>query len=249
VENVRCLLTGLFRQILSEHGREAPALTGIDIESPVGRFDPRLVATFSNGRRAEVAVRAEDLFEYCEPHSMWNLNGLRRALASDGREIYAQMVRLQAEVGDPPQYEPLHAETLEPDTTGRLRAWWNPLRFIHAHRLHQADEREAHARGLRLLTNNLSPAQRAQYDEYGYFEVIGGDTGKRYRITKGYQMNVLEMGKNGKRTRSLCFVPKGALVLGDVMLAQKLALELFESHALAVANAITGRPSSIFSLG
>jgi hypothetical protein len=237
VETVRCLLRDLFRQVLSEHGREAPALTGTGIESPVGRFDPRLVATFSNGDCAEVAVRTEDLCEYCEPHSMWNLDGLRRALASDGREIYAQMVRLQAEVGDPLHHEPLPAETLEPDTTGRLRAWWNRLlRFIRRHRLQQADERDAHARGLRLLTNNLSPAQRAQYDANGYFEVIGGETGKCYRITKGYQMNVLEIGKNGKRTRSLCFAPNGGLVLGDVMLAQKLALELFESNAHAVAN-------------
>jgi hypothetical protein len=177
---------------------------------------------------------------------MWNMHGLRRALTSDGRVIYAQMVRLQAEVPDPAHYEPLPAETLEPDTTRRLRAWWNPLRFISRHRLHQADEREA--RGLRLLTNNLSPAQRAQYDAYGYFEVIGGETGKRYRITRMYQMNVLEIGTNGKRTRSLCFAPKGNLVLGDLMLAQKLAVELFESNALAVANAMTGR-SSLFPLG
>jgi hypothetical protein len=62
-------------------------------------------------------------------------------------------------------------------------------------------------------------------------------------------MNVLEIGKNGKTARSLCFVPKGRLVLGDVMLAQKLALELFESNALAVANVITGRASPIFPLG
>ena len=234
METVRCLLRDLFRQVLSEHGREAPALTGT--ESSVGRFDPRRVATFSNGHRAEVAVRTEDLFEYCERHSMWNLDGLRRALASDGRVIYAQMFRLQAEVADPPHYGSLHSETLEPDPTGRLRAWWNRLRFIRGHHLRQAIEREADDRGIRLLIENLSPSQRAQYDAYGYFEVIGGETGKRYRITKGYQMNVLEIGKNGKRTRSLCFAPNGGLVLGDVMLAQKLALELFESNAHEVAN-------------
>jgi hypothetical protein len=122
---------------------------------------------------------------------MWD--GLRHALASEGREIYAQMVQgLQAEVGGPHHYESACAETLEPDTTGRLRAWWNRLRFIRGHRVLQAAEREAHDRGIRLLIKNLSPAQRAQYDAFGYFEVTGGETGKRYRITKAYQMNVLE---------------------------------------------------------
>jgi hypothetical protein len=241
MERVCCLLRDLFHRVLSERGRVAPALTAIGIESSVGRFDPRLVAYFSNGNRAEVPAPTEDLYEYCERHSLWDLDGLRRALASEGREIYAQMVRLQVEVGRPHHYEPLPAEILEPDTTGRLRAWWNRVRFIRGHRLLQAAEREAHARGLRLLINNLSPAQRAQYDADGYFEVTGGETGKRYRITKAYQMNVLEIAKNGKRTRSLCFLPKGNLVLGDIMLAQKLALELFEANALAVANATAGQ--------
>jgi len=31
----------------------------------------------------------------------------------------------------------------------------------------------------------LSPVQRAQFAEKGYFEVVGGDTGKRYRIYAG----------------------------------------------------------------
>jgi hypothetical protein len=33
-----------------------------------------------------------------------------------------------------------------------------------------------------------------------------------------------------------CFVPNGHLVAGDVMLAQKIALETSENSALAVAN-------------
>jgi hypothetical protein len=33
-----------------------------------------------------------------------------------------------------------------------------------------------------------------------------------------------------------CFVPEGGLVAGDVMLAQKIALETNERAALAVAN-------------
>src|SRR5262245_28891406 len=89
---------------------------------------------------------------------------------------------------------------------------------------------------VRLLTRNLSPAQREQYETRGYFEVIGGDTGQRYRIREGHQMNVERIDESGRRTQLMCFVPEGRLPLGDIMLAQKIALELFESEALNVAN-------------
>jgi hypothetical protein len=91
-------------------------------------------------------------------------------------------------------------------------------------------------RGFQLLTRNLSPAQREQYEMRGYFEVIGGDTGQRYRIRQGHQMNVEQLDKNGIQTGRLCFMPRGHLPVGDVMLAQKLALELFESDALRTAH-------------
>jgi hypothetical protein len=35
----------------------------------------------------------------------------------------------------------------------------------------------------------------------------------------------------------LCFMPRGFLPLGDVMLTQKMALELFASEAITIANA------------
>ncbi len=94
---------------------------------------------------------------------------------------------------------------------------------------------EARDRGLRLLKENLSPAQRAQYEKRGYFVVVGGETGTRYRIRNGDQLNVEELTKKGRARRILCFIPEGDLVEGDVMLAQKLALELFEPAALKVA--------------
>jgi hypothetical protein len=37
-------------------------------------------------------------------------------------------------------------------------------------------------RSLRLLREWLSPAQREQFARRGYFEVVGSDSGKRYRI-------------------------------------------------------------------
>jgi len=42
--------------------------------------------------------------------------------------------------------------------------------------------------------------------------------------------------KRGHRVRSLCFMPEGRLPLGDLLLAQKMALELFEVDALRVAK-------------
>jgi hypothetical protein len=96
--------------------------------------------------------------------------------------------------------------------------------------------REAHACGLLLLQENLSPAQRDQFDRCGSFEVVGGETGKRYRIRYGHEMNVELLDRKGRFTCSLCFMPEGKLAVGDVMLAQKLALELFESQTLEIAN-------------
>ncbi len=101
---------------------------------------------------------------------------------------------------------------------------------------------EARARGLRLLEENLSPAQREQYDRYGYFDVTGGETGRRYRIKNRFQVNVEQLDKKGRAVRLLCFMPDGELVLGDVMLAQKLALELFESDTLKVTNEFSPDP-------
>ena len=98
------------------------------------------------------------------------------------------------------------------------------------------DSGEAYERGLRLLKANLTPAQRHQFDTYRYFEVIGGKTGRRYRIRHGCSMNIEQIDRKGRRVCGWCFFPKGRLVPGDVMLAQKLALELFEPEALKLAN-------------
>jgi hypothetical protein len=78
-------------------------------------------------------------------------------------------------------------------------------------------------RGLALLTNHLTLAQRRQYASHGYFEVIGGDTGQRYRIRHGCLMNVERLDQNGRRIQCLCFTPRGRLPIGDSMLAQKIA--------------------------
>src|SRR6267142_5403594 len=95
---------------------------------------------------------------------------------------------------------------------------------------------EREARGLELLKEWLSPEQFAQYDAKSYFEVTGCHSGKRYRISHGTSMNIYELDGAGRPRVGLCFVPKGYLVAGDVMLAQKIALETDERRALMVAN-------------
>jgi hypothetical protein len=96
-------------------------------------------------------------------------------------------------------------------------------------------------RGRKLLLEWLSPEQKAQYDAHNYFEVTGCHTGKRYRIRRGIGANVYELDDSGRPRVGWCFVPKDPLVAGDVMLAQKIALESDERGALAVANNFTPR--------
>jgi hypothetical protein len=69
-----------------------------------------------------------------------------------------------------------------------------------------------------------------------HFEVIGSDTGTRYRIRHGRMMNIDELDSAGNKVCEWCFLPAGNLAIGDVMLAQKIALETYESGALAVAD-------------
>ena len=92
------------------------------------------------------------------------------------------------------------------------------------------------ARATTLLREWLSPQQRAQFDAKGYFDVVGCDSGKRYRIHHGTSMNVHEKDDAGHSKLGWCFVPNRRLVAGDVMLAQKIALETCENSALAVAS-------------
>jgi hypothetical protein len=95
---------------------------------------------------------------------------------------------------------------------------------------------EREARGIKLLREWLSPEQFAQYDARSYFEVTGCHSGTRYRISHGTSMNIHELDGAGRPHVGWCFAPKGHLVAGDVMLAQKIALETDERGALTVAN-------------
>ena len=86
-----------------------------------------------------------------------------------------------------------------------------------------------------LLKEWLSPVQLVQYERNRWFEVVGSKTGKRYRIQERQQQNVYELDGKGRPIRGWCFMPKGGLAAGDVMLAQKVALETDEEGTMKVA--------------
>jgi hypothetical protein len=90
-------------------------------------------------------------------------------------------------------------------------------------------------RSLMLLYFNQTPAQRAQCMAQRCFEVVGGDTGKHYRLGPDLGPSVLELDQSGRPIVKLGFYPSGTLPAGDTMLAQKIALELFEHDVLRIA--------------
>jgi hypothetical protein len=94
----------------------------------------------------------------------------------------------------------------------------------------------AKERARQLLMESLTPEQWRQYRSDRHFDVIGGESGKRYRLWHCYQQNIEELDEAGNREWIWCFHPNEPLAVEDVLLAQKTALELFEGDALAIAR-------------
>jgi hypothetical protein len=103
---------------------------------------------------------------------------------------------------------------------------------------------EANLEALRLLKDNLSPGQRHQLELFNYFDVVGGDTGAYYRVHFDRQMNVEQLETSGKSIAWFCFIAEGQLPVADTVLAQKMALELFETEALRVAPRMPPSPGA-----
>jgi hypothetical protein len=94
---------------------------------------------------------------------------------------------------------------------------------------------EAERRASELLIDWLSPAQRAQYQHTGCFDVTGSQSGKRYRIRYARQLNVDELDERGHHVAVWCVVPRKFVPIADMMLAQKIALENDETATIAIA--------------
>ena len=70
--------------------------------------------------------------------------------------------------------------------------------------------------------------------------MICSDSGSVFRIYHGTQTNIEELNNAGEPVCRWCFMPVGYLAAGDVMLAQKIALETNEAGALS--SPIVDRP-------
>jgi hypothetical protein len=103
------------------------------------------------------------------------------------------------------------------------------------------ERRQAEEKGFALLRAWLTPEQATQWEARNEFEVIGCDTGTRYRIRRGTAMNVHQLDCTGRAVARWCFAPEGGVVTGDVLLAQKIALETMEREVLALANTQTSQ--------
>lgn len=59
--------------------------------------------------------------------------------------------------------------------------------------------------------------------------MIGNTTGRRYPIRVGTSTNITELDSLDGSVARWCFVPRESLPAGNVMLAQKIALETMRS--------------------
>ncbi len=123
-----------------------------------------------------------------------------------------------------------------------MNLWWL-LRIAWEWFRDAGPAREPERRSLKLMRRWLSTAQREQFDTRGYFDVVGSHSGRRYRIRVGTSTNISELDSLERSVVGWCFVPADNLPAGDVMLAQKIALENDEPSALAVARSFPPLPS------
>jgi hypothetical protein len=95
--------------------------------------------------------------------------------------------------------------------------------------------KNAHEKGLALLREWLSPEQLSDFDHHGHFYVVGSVSGIKYRIRLNTPYNI-DVMSGTEIVKQLCFGPEGIDCIGDLMLAQKLAIELCEGEALRATN-------------
>jgi hypothetical protein len=57
----------------------------------------------------------------------------------------------------------------------------------------------------------MALAEPARYESTGYFDVVGSDTGKSYRLQHGTQTNIEKLSHEGQCVSKWCFVPEGNL--------------------------------------
>lgn len=93
----------------------------------------------------------------------------------------------------------------------------------------------AAVRARELLAEHLTPEESAQLAADGYF-VVTGESGRRYRIYRGYSRNIVELDRLGRPIARLCAHPTSALPDEDHMLAQRVYLQAAEADFRRIAN-------------
>lgn len=111
--------------------------------------------------------------------------------------------------------------------------------LVRVERVRRGLDSSPEDRAAALLLENLSKLEREQYKYQRYFDVTGGESGKRYRIWHRTMQNIEELDACGEHRFIWCVHPAG-VPLCDRLLAQKIALELFECETLRIANRYAG---------
>lgn len=100
----------------------------------------------------------------------------------------------------------------------------------------ESQGRIAEEKALQLLLENLTENQAEIFKVTGAIP-IESPSGRKYKINKGASRNIEEIDEKGIRKAHLCFHPCDyAIPVHDVMLAQKLMLEVCEEDARKIAN-------------
>jgi hypothetical protein len=103
----------------------------------------------------------------------------------------------------------------------------------------EAENAKARDRAVKLLQEALSPEQRAEFADKGFFHlatITKEGQRRRYRIERGRSRNVKQVDDSGRVLKTLCAHPVSAVPDEDTMLAQKLWLEAHEDEFLRIAN-------------
>lgn len=107
---------------------------------------------------------------------------------------------------------------------------------VTARELIQIEEPGPRVKARALLKSLLPPAEWESYERNRYFHVIGGTSGKRYRIQGDcLSHNIKVMGEGSAMLESVCCHPIG-VPFEDVLVTQALHLQFSEREFLAKAN-------------
>jgi len=227
-------LAGFFSEM-----RRVPRLRGVEIRE---RFDDMSISVIFRTDESSFSVRIDQRYfegltqqywvidsfrRYCEELYCHVANNFTRGCEAIGHRHYERMQTIEDEVSrsihqTPPAY------------------WLPPVIAEYGRELERVyGINPATERSMELLRRWLSKEQLEQFEADGHFIVVGNVTRHEYRIEQAHMFGVVRM----KDQMSFCFVPQGALSIGDIMLAQKISLETDELAALRIANK---RPYNVF---